>query len=184
MAEPTPRGLLRVVQSLGFPAGLLGEPTGVGDSGGRDTQVIAAIIAALKATGRFGAIYSGTAPERTTVPAGTRVWATVATVPGGFEEADDDNPRDALRTVKFAVAVVAESATPDRAAAILERLDSVVQNAIYRDRSLGGLVIPRFTLVSSGRQVDDSAAQRGLAYTGQFAYVRSKIGFDESGAIP
>jgi hypothetical protein len=153
----------------------------------RDRDAYAAILSALKATGVFAEVDFGTSLDEAAIAA-DRVPLTVVT-PVEWAELDDADPMVYLRRVVFSLVIVVRDEDASQRFEQLDRLTSVVQDAIDGS-DLGGGCIPALTVIRRGRY---SVMRRGnssalsnhpeqrVSLIGEFTYlIPAQIGHDTS----
>ncbi len=115
---------------------------------GRDGAAYAALLGLLRGTHAFDAVLFGDPTRRGHAGAGVHPLAIVS--PRGWEESDDYDPAMIVRRVTFAVRVAVLAADEDEPFDQLDKLASVVQDAVDRSDLLG-TCLPALTRVRSGR---------------------------------
>jgi hypothetical protein len=112
-----------------------------------DRVAFDALLSALSATGEFASVTFGMPADLDTVGADRFPAAVVA--PTGWAEAPDDLSA-ALRTVEFTVSILVRDEDTRERFARLDRLGSVVLNAVDHS-DLGGACYPALTRLDRGR---------------------------------
>jgi hypothetical protein len=134
----------------------------------RDRDAFQAIVTSLAGTGEFASVVFGTPAELDAIGA-DRVPAAVV-MPTSWDEVPDTAP-SAVRKVAFAVTLVVRGESGAERFRLLERLTSVVQNAVDGSDLAGGC-LPALTRVGKGRQELALKRLEGRAVlAGEFAYL-------------
>lgn len=145
----------------------------------RDWDVYLDIEARLIATGAFDEVAIGAGPDDAIFSA-DRTGAVCVISPAGWDELDDAEPEENIRRVTFGVEIVAREDNPRRRIKALERLTSVVQNAID-GQALAGITFPAMTKVRRGRYGKPRNPNQPLSLSGEFAYlIRGHDAHDDS----
>lgn len=144
-------------------------PAVVPGSGYRDRDGLAAIVAALATTRAFAAVTLGAPIDRARV--GVDRSPLAAVLPDSWSESDDADQSGVLRVVAFQVVLSVRDADPSRGFDRLDRLSSLVQNALGGS-DLGGGCVPALTRVRRGRfDVKPTGPESRVTLSGQFAYL-------------
>ncbi len=137
-------------------------------TGYRDSDAFAAIVSALEATGEFAAVTLADNFAR----CGAGAPSPLASVnPVGWEEFDETDPTTLVRRVDFVVALQVREDDFSAAFKEIDRLASIVQDALDGS-NLGGGCLPGLTLVRRGR-FDREARhpEMRLQLAGEFSYL-------------
>jgi hypothetical protein len=142
---------------------------------GRDLVALQAIADLLTGTGEFDSVTFGTAPES------ARYASTDAPVVNlrrlDYSQRPDDCPSLTVRTVRYEIAATIRVRDQDEAEALLDRLDSVVLDAISLKGY--GFCRPAKSIVGAGRFDTGAYPPTKIIWNGSFSYVtNSAVGRD------
>jgi hypothetical protein len=148
----------------------LAHPSDDGSAAGyRDRDAFAAIVTALNNTGEFARIILGSSVDQSAVEANCVPLAVL--VPSEWSEVDDVDPIVNVRQVTFTLTLVIRREDADERFHILDRLTSVVQNAID-GMDLSGGCLPTLTKLRRGHYEPRSKhPEQRLTLTGTFSYL-------------
>src|SRR5262249_39462720 len=135
----------------------------------RDRDAYAAIVAALAATGEFAEVVFAVPLDHAPIGAGRSPLAVV--VPDDWTEVDDVGGTGLVRHAPYALTLAVRDEDPQARFQRLDRLTSVVQNAID-GTDLGGGCLTTLTRIGSGRY--DPAPrhpEQRVTLAGRFAYL-------------
>ncbi len=146
-------------------------PPPPGPRGYRDRNAFAAIVAALESTGEFAAVLLGSPAYRTLVGADRTPMAVIS--PTEWDEEDDADPIFNVRHVSYLLTLICRGEIPGERYEQLDRLTSVVQNALDGSNLDGGC-LPALTKFRRGRP-DLSARhpEQRILLEGEFTYLIS-----------
>jgi hypothetical protein len=139
--------------------------------GYRDRDAFAAIVAALSNTAEFADVVFGCTPHALSLGADRVPLALV--VPTEWHELDDADPTVNIRRVTFTLTLVVRHESADCRFQLLDRLTSIVQNAID-GLDLNGGCLPNLTKLQSGLYESHAKhPEQRLMLTGSFSYLVS-----------
>jgi hypothetical protein len=140
-------------------------------SGYRDRDAYGAIIQALESTGEFAAIVLGSSIDH--VAGGADRDPVAVILPSEWSEIDDVDPPICLRLVGYTLTLIVRAEDADERLQRVDRLTSVVQNAIDGS-DLNGGCLSGLTKLRRGRYDAKSRhPEQRLTLTGTFAYLIS-----------
>jgi hypothetical protein len=142
---------------------------------GRDQVALQSIADLLAGTGEFDSVTFGTAPES------ARYASTDVPVVNlrrlDYSQRPDDCPSLTVRTVRYEIAATIRVRDQDEAEALLDRLDSVVLDAISLKGY--GFCRPAKSIVGAGRFDTGAYPPTKIIWNGSFSYVtNSAVGRD------
>ena len=152
-------------------------PLGPSSSGGpgeptnqfRDRDVFASIIGILNYTSEFFAVILGEPDELGKL--GASQSPLIIITPFQWEERDDVDPVTLFRRVQYHLTLVVRDEEPENRYDLLDRLSSVVQNALDGS-SLNGGCLPALSKIREGRFDKTSCyPEQRLAMQGEFTYL-------------
>jgi hypothetical protein len=137
--------------------------------GYRDRDAFVAIATALADTGEFANVILASSVEHAPVSADRTPLAVIA--PNEWSEVDDSDPIVNLRQVAFTLTLVVRDDDAHQRFQLLDRLTSIVQNAVD-GLDLGGGCLPNLTRLSRGRfDPKPKHPEQKLALSGFFSYL-------------
>jgi hypothetical protein len=139
-------------------------------TGTGDWDVLTAIRDAIAATGEFDGVFMSDLPEERGRSGGDHNAAWVS--PQTWEESSDfEDPGQTVltRKVGWTLTLMVRRQDPEARDRELTRLLSVAQNAVD-GQSVGGLTLPAWTRLKSGRYEKARPPERRLISSGTFAY--------------
>jgi hypothetical protein len=147
--------------------------------GYRDRDAYAAIIAALVVTGEFAEVVFGCPIDHTSIGADRFPLAVI--VPSDWAEVDDVDPTVNVRRVTYTLTLVVRDEEAGQRFQLLDRLTSVVQDAID-GADLNGGCLGALTKLRRGRfESRPKHPEQWVVLTGEFAYlVPTEAGHDTS----
>jgi hypothetical protein len=156
-----------------FPSLVAAGRQGSGVSAYRDRDAFVAILAALSATGEFADVFFGTTPDDRAGGA-DRTPAAVVT-PESWTEDDETDPIVFVRRVSFKISLIVRDEDPLTRFDSLDRLSSVVQNALD-GTDLGGGCLAALTKMRWGLfDADARHPEQRVVLRGEFAYLISDL---------
>jgi hypothetical protein len=157
-----------------WPLVFPGEGGGSGGGGGsvtgyRDTDAYSAMIATLKETKEFAAVFFGITPDQRS--GGSDALPAVVITPGVWSEIDDSDPIVVIRHIAFALTVIVREDDPFTRFDLLDRLSSVVQDALDGS-DLGGGCLPPLTKTRRGQFLAGAGfPEQSAVIHGEFTYL-------------
>lgn len=137
----------------------------------RDTDIIDAVISALKATGAFDDVVWGEPPERH--GRGADLSALAIVEPSDFTEIDRWDDEDGLgyeTQPTFTLTIAVRNGDPRTRDRRVDRLLNIAKNALDGN-GFDGLVVADKTILGRGKWTPATSPERRMVVTGQYAYL-------------